>query len=102
MVVGELLAGFAAGSRRSRNVQDLDEFLENPVVEEVPIDRHVARTYAEIVTDLRSAGTPLPSNDLWIAAASVRAGAPLLTFDRHFELITRLGTVLLQSESAEN
>ena len=74
--------------------------MANPAVEEVPIDRHVARTYSEIAFDLRAEGKPLPTNDIWIAAASARVGAPLLTFDEHFRQISRVGTILLQAEPA--
>jgi predicted nucleic acid-binding protein len=95
VVLGELWTGFLAGSNHERNEAELAEFVASPVVEEVPVDRHVARTYAEIVTDLRAAGTPLPTNDIWIAAASARAGAPLLTYDEHFRKIARIGTILL-------
>lgn len=98
VVIGELLAGFVAGSRRVRNEDQLIEFLGDPTVEELPIDREIAGLYADVVTALRRAGTPLPSNDIWIAAACARAGAPLLTFDDHFLKIARIGTILLQAE----
>jgi tRNA(fMet)-specific endonuclease VapC len=98
-VLGELWAGFAAGDARDRNEEELESFLASPAVEEVAVDRHVARAYAEIAADLRRAGTPLPTNDIWIAAASARAGAPLLTFDEHFRSIGRIGTILLEPEA---
>jgi len=97
VVVGELLTGFLAGSRRERNEAQLDQFLADPIVEELPVDREVARIYAEIIVALKAAGTPLPTNDIWIAAASARAGAPLLTFDEHFLAIGRIGTILLRA-----
>ncbi len=58
-------------------------FLANPVVHEIVIDRDVGRVYAEIVVALRKAGTPLPTNDIWIAAAAARSGATVLTYDSH-------------------
>ena len=64
----------------------------------VPIDDTVARIYAEIVTALKTAGTPIATNDIWIAAAAARAGAPVLTYDEHFLKIARVGTVLLSTE----
>lgn len=99
VVLGELWTGFLVGRERTRNETELAEFLASPVVEELPLDRHVARTYSEIVTDLRVAGTPLPTNDIWIAATTARAGAPLLTFDEHFGKIARIGTILLRADS---
>jgi len=100
IVVGELLAGFLGGRQRARNEAELDEFLADPTVEELPVDREIAYVYAEIMTALREAGTPLPSNDVWIAATSARAGAPLLTFDEHFGAIARIGTILLRPGEA--
>ena len=100
-MLGELWTGFLASRSRERNEDELAELLASPIVEEVPVDRHVARTYAEIVTDLREAGTPLPTNDIWIAAAAARAGAPVLTFDEHFERIDRIGTILLRVGTAD-
>ena len=97
IVIGELFVGFATGGRRARNADELSEFLSNPVVEEIPVDGEVARIYAEIVTALRQAGTPLPTNDIWIAATSARAGAPVLTFDQHFQAVGRVGTILLKA-----
>jgi tRNA(fMet)-specific endonuclease VapC len=67
-------------------------------VEEIPVDGEVARTYAEIVVELRQAGTPLPTKDVWIAASAARVGATVLTFDEHFNSIRRVGSVILAAE----
>ena len=99
VAVGELLAGFLGGARQSRHEAALAEFLADPFVEELAVDHEVAHIYAEITTALRTAGTPLPTSDVWIAATSARAGAPLLTFDEHFRKIGRIGTILLEPES---
>jgi tRNA(fMet)-specific endonuclease VapC len=98
IVIGELLVGFLPGRLRDRNEEELAAFLSHRVVDEIPVDRDVARIYAEIVTTLRRAGTPIPTNDIWIAAAGARAGAPIVTFDDHFGLVERVGTVLLRSQ----
>lgn len=97
VVIGELLVGFFAGREQARNEAELAEFLADPVVAEIPIDREVAWVYGQIVTSLRKSGTPLPTNDIWIAASAARVGAPLLTFDAHFEAIRRIGTILLRT-----
>jgi len=60
----------------------------------------VARIYAEIVTALRRTGTPLPTNDIWVAATSARVGTPLLTLDEHFDAVGRIGTILLRTPPA--
>jgi tRNA(fMet)-specific endonuclease VapC len=93
--VGELWLGFLAGSQRERNARELQEFLESPVVEALPVDLDVARAYGEILSALRDAGTPLPTNDVWVAATALRAGAPVLTFDGHFRTIARVGSIVL-------
>ncbi len=63
----------------------------------MPFDRDVARLYAEIVRALKAKGTPLPTNDIWIAAAAARVGATVLTFDDHFRAIERVGSLVLEA-----
>jgi len=95
IVVGELWTGFVLGRRREENARELEEFIANPVVEELAVGSQAARIYGEIVADLRSAGTPVPTNDIWIAAVAARAGATVLTYDDHFEVISRVGSLVL-------
>lgn len=95
VVLGELWVGFLEGGRLAANQAELQEFLAHPAVEELTIDRDVSRLYAEIVLSLRRAGTPVPSNDIWIAAMAVRAGATVLTYDTHFQHIQRVGSIVL-------
>jgi len=97
IVIGELWLGFMGGGRTRENELELDQFLEHRVVEEVPVDRDVARIYAEIVHALKTKGTPLPTNDIWIAAAAARVGATVLTFDKHFCAIERVGSLVLNA-----
>ncbi len=96
VVLGELWIGFLSGRRPRENERELRDFLANPVVEEVPIDRHVARIYAEIVVALREAGIPLPVNDVWIGACAAATGAAVLTYDAHFRHIRRAGSIVLR------
>ena len=95
IVVGELWTGFVLGRRREENSLELQKFMASPVVEELSVDSHVARIYAEIVVGLRSAGTMVPTNDVWIAALAARAGATVLTCDDHFASISRVGSLVL-------
>ena len=97
IVIGELLSGFAQGRQQSRNERELEEFLANPAVEALPVNEDVARFYAEIFTSLKAAGTPLPINDVWVAATAARAGASVLTFDAHFSKIKRVGSLVLDA-----
>ena len=96
IVLGELWMGFLAGGRRERNISELREFLANPVVNELAVDGEVARVYAEIAIALRRAGTPIPTNDIWIAAAAANIGAIVLTHDSHFEKIHRVSSLILE------
>lgn len=100
IVLGELWMGFLAGGRVERNVAELREFLANPVVNELVVDGDVGRVYAEIAIALRRAGTPIPTNDIWIAATAANAGAIVLTHDVHFEQIQRVGSLILSKTSA--
>jgi tRNA(fMet)-specific endonuclease VapC len=95
IVLGELRTGFLLGSRPQDNEADLDAFLANPVVEVLAVDAETSRHYAEIVIELRKAGTPVPTNDVWIAATAARHGASVLTCDEHFQRIGRVGSVVV-------
>ena len=84
-VLGELYAGFEMGSRPSINAAELREFLEQPAVSVVHTDESVAERYGKLVRQLRTQGTPIPTNDIWIAAAVLETGSRLLSYDAHFE-----------------
>ena len=95
VVLGELFAGFANGTKVRQNHTQLQSFLAHPAVEMLSVDESVAAIYGELVTALRKQGTPIPANDIWIAASAIRHGAPLLTFDQHFHHIARLASIVL-------
>jgi predicted nucleic acid-binding protein len=97
IVLGELQTGFLIGARQRENETELDAFLANPVVEVLAVDAQCARHYAEIVAELRGAGTPLPSNDIWIAATAARSGLAVLSCDEHFAQIGRVGSQLVKA-----
>lgn len=95
IVLGELEAGFSMGSRAAENRRYLAEFLDAPFVHVLEITQSVARRYGETFALLRESGTPIPTNDVWIAAATIDCGGTLATFDRDFDRITGLPLVLL-------
>jgi len=95
IVLGELWAGFLLGDRLDANASELRAFLAHPVVHEIAIDGDVGRIYGEILVALRQAATPLPTNDIWVAAAAARVGATVLTYDKHFSAIRRVGSMIL-------
>lgn len=95
VVVGELLFGFRNGSRYDRNLATLDDFLSQPWIELVQVTRTTADRFGRIAGALRKAGTPIPTNDIWIAAHALETGAELITFDRHFEAVRGLPATML-------
>lgn len=95
IALGELRTGFLLGGKRQRNEAELAAFLDSPVVEVLPVDAETSRHYAEIVAELRKAGTPVPTNDIWIAATAARNGTTVLTCDDHFERIGRVGSIVI-------
>ena len=90
VVMGELLFGFRNGNRYEKNCATLDDFLNQPWVVLQPVTRTTADRFGRIAAALRKAGTPIPSNDIWIAAHALETGAELITFDQHFENVRGL------------
>jgi tRNA(fMet)-specific endonuclease VapC len=52
--------------------------------------RETAEHYARLFVQLKRAGTPVPDNDLWIAALALEHDLLLITRDKHFERIPQL------------
>lgn len=94
-VIGELEGAFDLGRRARENRAALEEFLAEPFVTTHGVTPRVARTYGRHFAHLRRAGTPIPINDLWIAAETLDWGGHLLTFDRHFERVDALECTVL-------
>jgi predicted nucleic acid-binding protein len=92
-VLGELHAGFEMGSRREENRRQLGEFLALPGVETVAVTPDVAERYGLLVSQLTRQGTPIPTNDIWIAASALETGTRLVTYDPHFQHIHGLITL---------
>jgi tRNA(fMet)-specific endonuclease VapC len=95
IVLGELEAAFRRGRRTGDNRAKLEEFLREDFVGVLPVTADVARRYGELFVELRTAGTPIPINDIWIAATTIDAGAELVTFDTDFQQIARLDRAIL-------
>lgn len=93
IVIGELVSGFVQGSLQRKNLDLLDEFLAQPGVALQPIARREVDRFGLLVKALRQAGTPIPTNDIWIAAAALCADAALLTRDSQFERVPGLLTI---------
>ena len=90
VVLGELMFGFRNGTRFKENMNELNEFLQHDVVELAQIGKTTSDRYSRIAAQLKRKGTPIPSNDIWIAAQTMEHGAELITSDQHFEKIDGL------------
>lgn len=90
IVLGEIMFGFRHGSKFKKNMASLDAFIDHPITEILPVDRTTSDRYARIAAQLRVKGSPIPTNDIWIAAQTMASGAELLTYDRHFEKVDGL------------
>ena len=95
VVLGELRAGFMKGSHREKNEGELEEFLASPRVRVEVIDDDTSRFYAVAYLELSRRGSPIPTNDLWIAASALQHGLTILTGDRHFLSVPNLLVELL-------
>ncbi|MEA2084566.1 MAG: type II toxin-antitoxin system VapC family toxin [Thermodesulfobacteriota bacterium] len=82
--IGELLSGFKAGNREKENRQELGIFLDSPRVCLYTVNENTAEYYSYILNQLKKKGTPVPTNDIWIAAVAFQYGLQLYTFDTHF------------------
>ena len=90
VVLGELRAGFAVGTKGRANEAKLTEFLNSPRVGIDYADEQTTHHYAALFADLRRRGTPIATNDLWIAALVVQHDLLLLSADAHFAKIARI------------
>jgi len=90
IVLGELLAGFKGGLRETANRNELDQFLDSPRVTFFSLDESSADFFALVFNNLKQAGKPIPTNDIWIAASAMQHGRTLATLDSHFSYIAGL------------
>lgn len=89
-VLAELRAGFAVGSHGPENERTLRRFLMQTGVSVLFADEQTAHQYASVFRQLRSQGTPIPTNDIWIAALVLQYDLALYARDRHFDHLPQL------------
>ncbi len=90
VVVGELRAGFSVGKRGAENERVLRRFLAKDGVEVLLADEQTTHHYAAVYRQLRSQGTPIPTNDMWIAALVLQHNVVLYARDDHFDRLPQL------------
>jgi tRNA(fMet)-specific endonuclease VapC len=90
VVLGELRAGFAVGAKGPKNERTLRRFQMRPGVSPLFADEQTTHHYASVYRQLRAQGTPIPTNDLWIAALVLQHDLALFARDRHFDHLPQL------------
>jgi tRNA(fMet)-specific endonuclease VapC len=91
VVLGELFYGARHSDRVEDNLQRVEELALNCEVLDVSIE--TARQYGIIKSELRRKGTPIPNNDIWIAALTQQYDATVATRDQHFDAVEHLEVV---------
>ena len=95
VVPAVVLGEFDFGIRQSRHYRRYTGWLERSLryVEIAAVDEETAKIYGEIRLELKKAGTPIPLNDAWIAAAAAQYQLPVLSRDGHFDSVGRITCV---------
>ena len=90
IVLAELRAGFAVGKHGAENERVLRRFLMKDGVSALYADEQTTRVYASVFRQLRAQGTPIPTNDIWIAALALQHDLVLCARDHHFDHLPQL------------
>ena len=93
VVLGELRAGFAVSTQGPRNEATLRRFLLKPGVDVLYADEQTIHHYASVYRQLRKQGTPMPTNDMWVAALVLQHSLTLYARDGHFDALPQLTRV---------
>ena len=91
IVAGELYFGAAKSGRPEANRAVIDNFMRDRAV--LPCNPEVAREYGRVKAVLKAQGTPVPENDVWIAATALCHGLTLLSRDHHFRVFAGLNAI---------
>ena len=82
VVCGELIFGASISGNPTKHLEKIEAFIQRCTV--LNQNMAVAEVYAQIRKRLKEKGTPIPENDLWIAATALSHGLKLVTQDQHF------------------
>ena len=88
--VGEIFTGFYLSENEKKYFSEIEEFFNSSRLLIYDVDSETAEFYAKIVSELKSSGSPIPTNDIWIAAIALQHGIKLLTMDNHFKKVPGL------------
>jgi len=86
------LGEYIYGIRQSRDRGRYERWLEKSIrsYRILFVDEETAVYYATVRGELKKAGTPIPGNDVWIAALARQHDLAVLSRDRHFDLVPGL------------
>jgi tRNA(fMet)-specific endonuclease VapC len=90
VVLGELRAGFAHGRRQAENERTLRQFLLKEGVRVLFADDQTTHHYAAVFRQLRKQRTPIPTNDMWLAALVLQYNLALHARDKHFDRLPQI------------
>ena len=94
IVMGEYRFGLRGSRLRKQREPTLMEFARSCTV--LPVMESTTSYYAAIKHDLKVAGTPIPENDVWIAALALEHRLPILSDDHHFDAVTKVKRISWQ------
>jgi predicted nucleic acid-binding protein len=90
VVLAQLRAGFAYGQRQTDNERVLRRFLLKDGVQTLFPDDQTTHHYASVFRQLRIQGTPIPTNDMWLAALALQHNLVLHARDKHFDALPQI------------
>jgi len=91
IVLGELYYGALSSSRIEENIARIEEFAAESVI--LGVKASTAIEYGKIKRNLRHKGTPIPENDIWLAAITKQYNLTLVTRDEHFKEVEEIKIV---------
>ena len=84
-VLGELFYGARKSVHAAANLARIEQFAAS--IQVLSCDAATAQIYGRTRDKLRSKGRPIPENDIWIAALAKQHRLPVITQDKHFNLV---------------
>ena len=88
--VGELYYGAQKSEKVTENLHRVNTFVEKHII--LSCDLETAQWFGIIKDRLRRKGSPIPDNDIWIAALAMQYDLILVTRDSHFDAVESLRT----------
>ena len=93
----EVVAGTESATKRAKaTIEALSTLMSMPNTRLSPVSEATVRHYSKTYNLLKKSGTPIPTNDIWVAASTLEVGGVLFTRDRHFLKIPMLDTIGLE------